>query len=125
MSAGLSRRKLASYAAERLLAGEDAIIDQLAALLVDEGREREADLLVRDIEKCLAEKGQMVLTIETAHKLSDQARQQIEQLFADKSIYWREIVNPELIGGFRLQTPTQLLDRTIAGGLNKLRAQKI
>ncbi len=80
--ARVSRRKLAMYAAERLLAGDDNVIEELAALIVSEKRERELDLLVRDIEVELAERGTIVATVESAHKLDDDTKRAIERMLA-------------------------------------------
>ena len=54
------RRKLARHMAERLLAGDAAVIDELAALIVHERREREIDLLVQDIEARLVDRKSVV-----------------------------------------------------------------
>lgn len=80
--ARVSRRKLAMYAAERLLAGDAAVIDELAALIVAEKREREVDLLVRDIEAEMAERGTIVATVESARKLDDDVKRAIERMLA-------------------------------------------
>lgn len=78
----VSRRKLAMYAAERLLEGDAAVIDELAALIVAEKREREVDLLVRDIEAEMAERGTIVATVESARKLDDDVKRAIERMLA-------------------------------------------
>ena len=52
-----SRRRLAEYVAERLLADDVSVIAELAALIVTERREREIELIVRDIEDSLARRG--------------------------------------------------------------------
>ena len=41
----VSRRKLAKYAAEQLLAGNDAVLEEIAGFLVHEKKEREVELL--------------------------------------------------------------------------------
>ena len=64
----VSRRKLAKYAAEQILAGNDAVLEEIAGLLIYEKHEREVDLLVRDIEAELAENGE-------AHGGGNQLRQ--------------------------------------------------
>ena len=125
MSARLSRRTLATYAAERLLAGDSTIIDELAALLIEERRTREADLLAADIEYQLAERGELVVTVETARPLAQSARHEIEAMFSGKTVHIREIIEPALIGGFRMMTPSQLLDATIASRLASLRTMKV
>lgn len=125
MAGRLSRRKLAIHAAERLIAGDSAVVDELAALLIDERREREADLLVRDIEDQLAQRGEMVVVVEAARTIDSDTKRQIEQLFPGKNVSIREVIRPELIGGFRLMTPTQLLDISLAKKLSDLRAMKV
>jgi hypothetical protein len=42
----VSRRKLAKYAAEQLLVGNDAALEEIAGFLVHEKHEREVELLV-------------------------------------------------------------------------------
>ena len=125
MASRLSRRTLAKFAADELLAGNEQVLDQLAALLVEEQREREADILVRDIEAQLAEAGHEVVRVETAHPLDVSTRRDIEALFDDKKVYMQEIVKPELIGGLRITTSTQALDQTIARKLEMLRMAEI
>ena len=125
MTSRLSRRTLAKFAADELLAGNEQVLDQLAALLVEEQREREADILVRDIEAQLAEAGHEVVRVETAHPLDVSTRRDIEALFDDKKVYMQEIVKPELIGGLRIATPTQALDQTVARKLETLRMAEI
>ena len=125
MTSRLSRRTLAKFAADELLAGNEQVLDQLAALLVEEQREREADILVRDIEAQLAEAGHEVVRVETAHPLDVSTRRDIEALFDDKKVYLQEIVKPELIGGLRITTSTQALDQTIARKLEMLRMAEI
>jgi F0F1-type ATP synthase delta subunit len=121
----LSRRTLAKFAADELLAGSELVFDQLAALLIEERREREADILVRDIEAQLAEAGHVVVRVETAHALDDGTRREIETMFAGSVVHIHEVVMPELIGGVRMSTPTQALDQTIARKLETLRMAEI
>lgn len=125
------RRKLAQHAAERLLAGDAAVIDELAALIIAERREREVDLLVQDIEAKLAERGMIVATVESATPLDTVTKDEIKNLLSsnasdqDINVLLRESIDQALIGGFKLRTPTATLDATIAKKLNDLRAKKI
>ena len=129
----VSRRKLAQYAAERLLASDAMVIDELSALLISEKREREVDLLVRDIEAEMAECGTVVATVESARTLDLATKNKIKSLLSSKAntndqnikVLLRESIDPTLIGGFKLRTPTATLDATIAKKLNDLRAKKI
>ncbi len=79
------RRKLARHAAERLLKGDAAVIDELAALIIAERREREVDLLVQDIEAKLAELGMIVATVESATPLDAATKDAIKRLLSSNS----------------------------------------
>ena len=125
MAGRLSRRALATFVAKELLAGNDQVIDWLAALLIEERREREADLLVRDIESILADSGQMIVRVDTARPLDVATKQEIESMFDQHEVHIKETVRPELIGGVKITTPTQSLDRTIAKKLEMLRTAEI
>lgn len=79
------RRKLAQHAAERLLAGDAAVIDELAALIIAERREREIDLLVQDIGAELAERGTVVATVESATSLDEATKDAVKRLLSSNS----------------------------------------
>ena len=78
----VSRRKLAKYAAEQILAGNDAVLEEIAGFLIYEKYEREVELLARDIEVELAERGTVVATVESARALDAAARQEVEGLLS-------------------------------------------
>ena len=120
-----SRRRLAEYVAERLLADDVSVIAELAALIVTERREREIELIVRDIEDSLARRGVLVATVETATQLTDSVRAAIVKLVDASEVKLREIVAPELIGGVRVRTPGAVLDGTIVQKLHTLKSKKI
>ena len=129
----VSRRKLAKYAAEQIMAGNDTIMEEIASLLVHEKRQREIELLVRDVEAELAEHGEIVASVESARKLDVDTKREIEKYLMSavgannnkSKVTLKESIDPMLIGGFKLRTPTATLDATIAKKLNDLRAKKI
>lgn len=127
----VSRRKLAKYVAEQLLAGNDAVLEEIAGFLIYEKHEREVELLARDIEVELAERGTVVATVESARALDLATKDEIKNLLSsnasdqDINVLLRESIDQALIGGFKLRTPTATLDATIAKKLNDLRAKKI
>lgn len=126
MSVQLSRRKLARYAADELLHGNAQVLDEIAALLVAQKRQRESGMLVRDIQAELAARGVMVATVETAHELTEAARQAIIQLLQyDGRIELKEMVRPELLGGVRITTPTQEMDASVLRKLTDLRTRHV
>ena len=129
----VSRRKLAKYAAEQIMDGNDTIMEEIASLLVYEKRQREIELLVRDVEAELAEHGEIVASVESARKLDVDTKREIEKYLMSavgannnkSKVTLKESIDPTLIGGFKLRTPTATLDATIAKKLNDLRAKKI
>lgn len=81
----VSRRKLAKYVAEQLLAGNDAVLEEIAGFLIYEKHEREVELLARDIEVELAERGTVVATVESARALDEATKGAVKKLLASNS----------------------------------------
>ena len=78
----VSRRKLAKYAAEQLLAGNYTVLEEIAGFLIYEKHEREVELLARDIEVELAERGMIVATAESAWALDAATKDAIKRLLS-------------------------------------------
>lgn len=129
MATRLSRRKIASYYADELLAGKREVATQLAAYLLDTRRTRELQLIVRDVEDALAARGILVADIATARELSKDAKVAITDFlkqYSDvKSVQVRETIDPDLLGGVRINTPSDELDATLRRKLTQLKATKI
>ena len=102
MATRLSRRKIAAHYADELVAGRD-IMKSLAAFLVESRRIREYELIVRDIEAALAERGVLVADVASSHTLSAAAKKAVESYLAQatgaKQIQMRQSVDESLIGG--------------------------
>ena len=81
----VSRRKLAKYAAEQLLAGNDAVLEEIAGFLIYEKHEREVELLARDIEAELAARGTIVATVESARALDAATKDAIKRMLSSNS----------------------------------------
>lgn len=129
MAVRLSRRKLATFTAERLMAGDKTAIMQLAAYLVETRRTRELPLVVRDIETALAERGVVVADVTTAGPLGEAAAKAIRQFIAaeynDADVQLRVSEDASLLGGAKVHMPGSELDTTIRRKLTTLRATKI
>lgn len=122
MAASVSRRKLAEYCTGQIIAGDIATaIQQLAAYLIETGREREADLIVRDIEGILAERGVVLATVTTAHPLSAALRSALAELLQGKTVHMHEIVDESVLGGVRIELPGKLYDATVKRKLESLK----
>ena len=128
MATRLSRRKIAAYYADELVSGRD-IMKSLAAYLVECRRTREYELIVRDIEAALAERGVLVADVASSHGLSPAAKKAVTGYLAQatgaKQIQMRESVDESLLGGVRAAIPGSELDATLRHRLNQLKATKI
>lgn len=127
MPARLSRRKIAQYAAEQMIAGVDTkrVIKQLAAFLVDTNRMTEYELLVRDIEAELAERGIVVADITSAYPLEAGIKSQVAKLVGARSVQLRQAVDPMVLGGIRVDIPGKRFDGTIRHKLTALKAKQL
>ena len=127
--ARLSRRKIAAYYADELIAGHEDVAKKLAAFLVDTRRIRELELVVRDIEAALSTRGVLVADIASSRTLSKGASATIqtflEKMTRAKQIHLRESIDSNLLGGVRVAIPGSELDATLRHRLNQLKASKI
>lgn len=126
MQTKISRRKLAQYAVEAHAKGKLAqALQEIAAYLVESRRLREAKLVVRAIEDELARRGTVVAHVATARPLTSELQAAITQLVGAKEISIVATVDPDLIGGVRIETPGKLLDATVKRKLLALRQAKV
>ncbi|USN96185.1 MAG: F0F1 ATP synthase subunit delta [Candidatus Nomurabacteria bacterium] len=124
----LSRRKVAAYFADELLAGR-SVTKELAAYLVEAKRTRETVLFVRDIEAALSDRGVLLADIASSRELTADTEAAVSSFLKHatnaKQIHLRSSVDPTLLGGVRIETPDQRLDMTLRHRLNQLTASKI
>lgn len=127
MAGRLTRRKLAAYTADRIIRGVavKTVLREIAAYLVANRRTRETELLVREIEDVLAEKGVVVADVTTAYPLSDTMRAEVKKLVGGKTVHLREAIDESLIGGVLVDIPGQRFDGTIRRKLTALRAKQL
>jgi F-type H+-transporting ATPase subunit delta len=123
MAQRVSRRKLAAYVADQLVAGNKKVMQEMAAYLIETGREREAELLARDIEFALSERGTTVVRVASAHELTSALRAQIESMVGG-TVQLQETVDPTLLGGVRVDTPSKRFDSTLSHKLAGLKAKQ-
>jgi F0F1-type ATP synthase delta subunit len=123
MASRISRRKLADYAAGQLTSGKSTdVIRELAAFLIETKRTRELELIVRDIESALMERGIVVADVVTARPLTDELKLQIKQLVGGKTLTLREVVDKTVLGGMRLGLPGKQLDATLRRKIQSIKA---
>lgn len=126
MQVKISRRKLAQYAVDAHASGNLSVALQgIAAYLVESRRLRETEPVVRAIEDELAARGTVVAHVATARPLTSELQAAIKQLVGAQEISIVESIDPELVGGVRIETPGKLLDATIKRKLLALRQAKV
>jgi F0F1-type ATP synthase delta subunit len=99
---------------------------EVAAYLLDTGRTSELSSLLRDVVQNRAEQGVVEVTAVSAHTLDDTARADIEQEARKqykyaKQIIIHEVIDLTVIGGVRLEFPTEQLDLSIRYRLNRFK----
>ncbi len=128
MATYLFRRRIARYAADRIMAGDENIEMQLAGYLVKTGRVREVDLLVRDIERELISRGHVVTDIESARAIDkdllSSIQSNLKSIYNAKDVTIRQKVSQNLLGGIKITTPDATFDNTLRRKLQKLRIAK-
>lgn len=129
MAQRLSRRKIAAHYASEMLAGKKDVARKLAAYLVDTRRVRELDLIIRDIESALTDRGTLLADVTSARKLSSEATKEITKYLKSTTnadhVHLRESVDETVLGGVRIAVPGRELDATLRHRLNQLKATKI
>lgn len=126
MPGRISRRKLAEHTATKLIKGESKkALSELAAFLVEARRTDEVELLVRDIEQELADRGVVVADITTAHRLSDSLKTDIKKMVGGNTLQVRETIDESVLGGVRVDIPGKRFDGTIRRKLTALKAKQV
>lgn len=125
----LSRRSIAEYIANGLVEGtsKKTLFTQLAAFLIDTQRTKELDLIVKDIEYYLAEKGVVRTTIVSAHELTAETEKALEAFVKKETkathVSLSSMVEPSVLGGVKISVPGREVDQTIARQLTVLKTR--
>ncbi len=129
MAGKLSRRALATHYVNGVLAGVSAkkLSQQLAAYLIESRRTKELNLMIRDIQYYLAQKGHITGTVTTAHELSATMKKAVEAYAKKKTgathLQLDPIVDEHVLGGLKLDLPGHELNTTIARQLTILKTK--
>ncbi len=121
----VSRRVLARFVAQQLVAGNKDITKQLAAYVVEHKLHKQVEMIIADIAANLSELGHIDATVTAAHPLDAQLRADIaayiKRVENASSVSLDEVVDRSLIGGVIIQTPNQRFDSSLATKLKRLR----
>lgn len=99
----------------------ERLVRSVAAYLVRERRTSDLDAIMRDIVSVRAVSGTVEVTATSAFVLAEAVKRDIARLFDQDKLVINEIVDPNVIGGVRLETSENMLDLTVQGQLKKLR----
>jgi F-type H+-transporting ATPase subunit delta len=130
MATRLSRRKITEYVAAQLATGVSVqeTATSLAAFLIDTRRTGEVELIIRDIEYQLAERGIVLASVVSAYELSDATKTAITSMIETathaKTIELEQRIDPSVLGGVRIDIPGRQLDGTISRRLSQLTTTK-
>ncbi|MEI6751026.1 MAG: F0F1 ATP synthase subunit delta [Candidatus Saccharibacteria bacterium] len=104
----------------------DSLAIEVAAYLVAEQQVFEFDSLIRDIMQYRASNGVVEVTAVSAHQMDDQNTADISELlkvsYPDATtIRINQVIDPDVLGGVRLDFPNEVLDMTTRTNLNKFK----
>lgn len=99
---------------------------EIAAYLLETGRTRELDSLLRDVAADWADLGYVEVIARSAHPLSAEVKSgiktQVERLYPDaEKIVVTEVGDPSVIGGVQITVANQQLDLSVEAKLNKFK----
>lgn len=124
----LSRRSLAHWAADQLIAGRplSKTAEYLAAVLTQTKMTDQAGFLISDITWELEQRQALAVgKVTSANPLSKQLaaalRAHIQKLTNAKTVTLEEHIDKSVIGGIRIETASQSWDQTVAHKLAELR----
>ena len=123
-----ARHQVAKILAERSLGRVDskAFSEQIASFLLSEGRTAEIEPLLRDIMQYRADAGIVEVIAVSAHALTADVRTDIEaQVKAvvptAKQVIISEELQPNMLGGIRLELPNQQFDLSVRAKLSRFK----
>lgn len=120
----MTRMQVAQYVANHLISGRTQAMNEAAAWLVSSGKVRQASYLARDVAGIIARSNYLYVVVTTARQLTPEAKVGIEaylkQATGATTIELNEVVDPNIIGGVRIETPTAILDGTVHNKLANL-----
>lgn len=124
----VSRRKLASYGADQIIAGRptSAVAKELAAVLIDSNKAKDTQLLARDIAWELETRGKLAqANITTATELTESLKQDLTDFIKHTAkvdqVNIHQNIDDSVIGGVRIETAVHTWDKTIARQLTDIR----
>lgn len=124
----LSRRSLARYASQQIMAGEkpSKIARQIASVMVVDGSMANVSLLMSDVLYELEVSGHLsVARLTTAREvtklLEGEFMKAVKSSTGTNKVQLEAVIDPRIIGGYKLETATKAWDMTIKKKLTQLK----
>lgn len=123
----VSRRVLARHVADRLLKGDDRaqLLASLAAYIVEHKLAGSVDFIVADIKRNIARQGHVSAIVTSARKLDEtllkDVKAHVTQLESASRVELESRVDPDLLGGVIIETPSRRFDASVRTRLKRLR----
>ena len=127
-----SRTSVARHVAKKWVdksVSRKKLVEQMVAYLIDSKKTHEAELLVNDVKKFIAQDhGIVVAEAVSARPLSEQLQKHISAYVKDKTgaqkVALQSSIDESLIGGVVVRTPEREFDMSVRGKLNSLKGVK-
>lgn len=123
----ISRTRIARYVASQSKDGviSSKVIRDVASYLIESGRTRELQLVVRSIEDELAKLGLVIADTVSTEEITDAQKAEIKKLLRAEKLELRQNIDKTIIGGLRVDSPVGTIDFTVANRLRSLKRAKI
>ncbi len=119
------RTEIAQAIAQKLANAQDtaAVVQEIAAYLVSEGRESELESIMRDVMAGREQDGIVEADVRVAHELSPQTLAEFADVVraefpAARSVVLGQTTDSNIVGGARITTANEQLDLSIRGKLD-------
>ncbi len=125
----VTNREIAQAVLNDLQAGKSSqtVVTSLAAYLVHERRSRDADAIVRDLDRLQCLRGKVELEAVTVSGLSAELKQTITKLFQKdgQDITVHETHDPSVLGGVLVESGEERLDLTLRRQIQRLKGVRV
>lgn len=121
----VGRQQLAEYVVDRIEAGAqlNVVAAEMASVLIDERRTRDMAAVLRAVEKELARRGSVQVTITSMHEVSEAVKVQLVSLLGVENPVFESVIDKSVLGGVKAQAGEKQIDLTVRARLNKFKAK--
>lgn len=100
-----------------------AVAEGLAAYLIAERRANDLGKIMREVERIrYEEQGVLEVQVSSAREITTHIEEKVKSLFGAKETVLNKQLDESLVGGVKIQAQDTLIDLSVRGQLNKLKA---